>query len=157
MHYLHVLGFLVFFATYSSSLDRALNRRRFMEQYKDRSWRLTMNISQQRHDPVLMSLLQRDYNDHKLINRKDLFPAQMPSNDLKRYSGSNYQPFTPFEKRVIRLLIRLGILKSKAEIMLETLEKDKELLKRLKKLLDDVDEEQESDDFFENFFNLIFE
>ncbi|XP_052849286.1 uncharacterized protein LOC128260370 [Drosophila gunungcola] len=145
--YLHFLGFLLFLAVSGSSLDRELINKRLNEN-KNRLRQLTVPSPKQRWQPVLTSLLQRDYNDNKPIIRKDLFPDHGPLNHPKAY--------TPFEKRVIVILIKLELLDNEAEQVLAILKQDKEMVNRLKKWLDEVDTENESKDFLKSFFNLIF-
>ncbi|XP_016995178.2 uncharacterized protein [Drosophila takahashii] len=136
MH-LQVLGLLLCLTAFgSSAFDReSLSKRSYDLINEKRSVQLKEN-------PVFMDRL--------------LF-SQTSFNDLMRYSRASLtQPFTPFEKRVIRLLRKLGLLKSEAEKFLDELENDKELLEKLKKLLDEVDREHESDDFLDDFYELFF-
>ncbi|EDX02203.1 uncharacterized protein LOC6525259 [Drosophila yakuba] len=108
------------------------------------------------------STFDRDNQFYGLRISKDhagqlTLPEPRPDSvELLQYRVSTRQSFTPFERRVIRLLRKLGLLKSDAEKVLDALEKDKDLLRRLKKLLDEVDKEHETDDFLEDFFDVIF-
>ncbi|XP_043657900.1 uncharacterized protein LOC122623055 [Drosophila teissieri] len=129
MQYLHILGFLVFLAASGSTFDSD-NRFYRLQISKEHSRQLT--IPAQNQDSVEL-----------LAHKVSLI-------------RSKRQSFTPFERRVIRLLRKLGLLKSDAEKVLDALEKDKDLLRRLKKLLDEVDKEHETDDFLEDFFDVIF-
>nr|NP_001245585.1 uncharacterized protein Dmel_CG43255 [Drosophila melanogaster]AFH07299.1 uncharacterized protein Dmel_CG43255 [Drosophila melanogaster] len=131
MHYLHIFGLLVFLAAFGLSLER-----RDKEFYGISKEQLTTT----KHKENSVEFVQ-----HKIS-------LKLP----QRYNRFKRQSFTPFERRVIRLLRKLGLLKSDAEQLLDTLEKDKDLLRRLKKLLDEVDTEHETNDFLEDFFDLIF-
>jgi len=135
MHYLHVIGFLVILAVSGSTLDHELSTKRPNEVYKPSSGKLTIPSLAEERDPG--------------------FENRMSLNPLKGHPRSKEQNFTPFEKRVIRILKKHGLLKSDTEKVLDKLEKDKELLRKLKKLLDEVDTENETDDFYDDFWNLL--
>ncbi|KAH8354747.1 hypothetical protein KR084_006138 [Drosophila pseudotakahashii] len=136
MHYLRFLGLLVYLTAFgSSALDReSLSKRSYDLIYERLSGQL-------KDDPVLME--------------RQLF-SQRPFNNLEKSRANSTQPFTPFEKRVIRLLRKLGLLKSEAEKFLDELENNKDLLRKLKELLDEVDTEHESDDFLDDIYELLF-
>ncbi|XP_070144566.1 uncharacterized protein [Drosophila kikkawai] len=93
-------------------------------------------------------------NVHKLDLEKKTISAEWY---LRRNSQKRIK-LTPFEKRVVRVLRKFGLLDNDntAERVVESLRKDKDLLRKLKKLLDDVAEEDESDDFFTSFWDLFF-
>ncbi|XP_033172349.1 uncharacterized protein LOC117148812 [Drosophila mauritiana] len=134
MQYLHIFGLLVFLAAFGSTLER--RDREFYGISKEHVGQLTN--TEHKWDSV-------EFVQHKISLKQP-----------QRYNRFKRQSFTPFERRVIRLLRKLGLLKSDAERLLDTLEKDKDLLRRLKKLLDEVDTEHETKDFLEDFFDLVF-
>ncbi|XP_037726674.1 uncharacterized protein LOC119557810 [Drosophila subpulchrella] len=130
MHYLHVFGFLVILAVSGSTLDHELSTKGPNAIYKPA----------EEQDPGLVNW----------------WASRMSLNPLREHSRPKEQNFTPFEKRVIRILRKHGLLKSETEKVLDKLENDKELLRKLKKLLDEVDAENETDDFYEDFWDLLF-
>ncbi|XP_017083952.2 uncharacterized protein LOC108116522 [Drosophila eugracilis] len=149
MLYLNILGILLLFVAASvSAFDRELANKRFCEFDKEENRLIRLPNPNQRLHP------EPCWRCSWLMN---LFrpPPQGKIFDLKEYFRVNRQAFTPFERRVIRLLRELGLVKSEAEKLIDTLEKDKELARRLKRLLDKVDEQHETEDFLEEFFNLF--
>ncbi|XP_016948254.1 uncharacterized protein LOC108023366 [Drosophila biarmipes] len=134
MHYLCALGFLVFLAVPGSTLEHELS---------------TEHPNGDKPSIGTLEMPSRpEAEDPGFADWGSLHP-------LGRHPRSDGQSFTPFEKRVIRILRKHGLLKSEAEKAVEELEKNKDLLRKLKELLNEVDKEHETDDFYDDFWGLI--
>ncbi|KAH8385239.1 uncharacterized protein LOC110181690 [Drosophila serrata] len=149
MSYLSLMGLLVFLTVSVWSQDTKPvrdNSSSSVPVHKDLVETIPSGILHNKTNAIVHS------NDHKVDLQKPFF--------LKWYPGTNSQKrikLTPFERRVVRVLRKLGLLNeyNTAEKVVEQLRKDKDLLRKLKKLLDEVDEEDESDDFFTAFWDLF--
>ncbi|KAH8408986.1 hypothetical protein KR009_004915 [Drosophila setifemur] len=80
------------------------------------------------------------------------------SSDVENPKQAPVRPqYTPFERRVIRLLRKLGILTANdsANDIVETLRASPAALRKLKKLLDKLDNEEEESDPWEDLIDEI--